>query len=214
MDDETTRFMRQWWSKSETTLFPNRWLGVPCWQNPCDVWAIQEIIGDTRPDVIVETGTLAGGGAALWASLLAMFGNGRVISIDIYESRELANDLAIIKERVEFITGSSTDPDIAEQVRRDTAGQRVMVILDSDHSEDHVYRELDAWSPLVTPGCYLIVEDGFVTYVESDHGPGPLEATVKWLSQHPEFEADRSRERMLFTFCPSGYLRRLDESPV
>jgi cephalosporin hydroxylase len=171
MDDETRQFMRHWWSKKEETLFLNRWLGVPCWQNPCDVWAIQEIIGDTRPDVVIETGTLAGGSAALWATLLAIFGNGRVISIDLYESRELADKLSIVKERVEFITGSSTDPAIAERVRRDTAGQRVMLILDSDHSEDHVLRELDVWSPLVSPGCYLIIEDGFVTYLESDQGP-------------------------------------------
>jgi cephalosporin hydroxylase len=209
MDEATKQFSRHWWSKRETALFQNRWLGLPCWQNPCDVWAIQEIIGDTRPDVVVETGTLTGGSAALWAALLAMFGNGRVISIDVYESHEEANDLAVIKDRVEFITGSSTDPDIAEQVRRDTADKRVMVILDSHHSENHVFRELDTWSPLVTPGCYLIVEDGFVTYLDDDHGPGPLEATVKWLPQHPEFEADPSRERMLFTFCPSGFLRRL-----
>jgi cephalosporin hydroxylase len=71
MDDETIQFMRHWWSRNEATFFPNRWLGVPCWQNPCDVWAVQEIISDTRPDVIVETGTFAGGSAVLWASLLA-----------------------------------------------------------------------------------------------------------------------------------------------
>jgi cephalosporin hydroxylase len=65
--------------------------------------------------------------------------------------------------------------------------------------------------PLVTTGCYLVVEDGFVTYAERDYGAGPLEATLKWLPQHPEFEADRSRERMLFTFCPFGFLRRVEE---
>jgi cephalosporin hydroxylase len=140
-----------------------------------------------------------------------MFGNGRVISIDLYESRELADKLSIVKERVEFITGSSTDPAIAERVRADTAGQRVMLILDSDHSEDHVLRELDAWSSLVSPGCSLIVEDGFVTYLESDQGPGALEATTRWLPKHPEFEVDRRLERMMFTLCPSGFLRRLND---
>jgi cephalosporin hydroxylase len=212
MDDGAAQFIRHWWSKKDTTFFPNRWLGVPCWQNPCDVWSVQEIISDTRPDVIVETGTFAGGSAVLWATLLAMFGNGRVISIDVSEARhEMANDLPIVKERVEFITGSSTDPMVAEEVRRESEGQRVMVILDSDHAEDHVLRELDVWGSLVTPGCYMVVEDGFVTYAESDYGGGPLEATLKWLPLHPEFEADRSRERMLFTFCPSGFLRRLDQ---
>ena len=139
------------------------------------MWAVQEIISDTRPDVIVEAGTFAGGSAVLWASLLAMFGNGRVISIDVKESRhEVANDLAIVRERVEFVTGSSTDPKVAEHVGRDTEGERVMVILDSDHSEGHVFRELDVWAPFVTAGCYLVVEDGFVTYAERDYGAGPL----------------------------------------
>jgi cephalosporin hydroxylase len=106
------------------------------------------------------------------------------------------------------VTGSSTDRDTFTQVAGCCAGARTMVILDSDHSADHVFAELDLWSPLVTPGNYLIVQDGIVTYLDDDMLPGPLEATTNWLPDHPEFEVDETRERMMFTLCPSGFLRR------
>ena len=210
-------FNRLWWEQQTTTFVPNRWLGVPCWQNPCDVWIIQEIIGETRPDVIIETGTLAGGGALLWASLLAMFGDGHVITIDV-EPRlhEAANCHPLALDRVTFVTGSSTDPEIVRQVAAQTDGQRAMVILDSYHASNHVYRELDAWAPLITPGCYLVVEDGWVDFVTepgSEFRPGPADAVTRWLPGHPEFEVDASRERMLLSFCPGGFLRRRDETP-
>ena len=125
MDDATRRFVRRWWSLNETTFVPNRWLGLPCWQNPCDAWIVQEIIEETRPDLIVETGTLAGGSAALWASLLALFGDGRVVSIDEKpDLHELALELPIVKERVEFIAGSSTDPALVERIGSAAAGER------------------------------------------------------------------------------------------
>ncbi len=211
LDEEALRFARRAWDAKDETLFSNTWLGAPAFQNPLDVWIIQEIIWETRPDVIVETGTCTGGGAALWASLLAMVGDGRVITIDIrpLNSPE-ATSLPIVRERVRFVTGSSADPAIAEQVARETAGSRVMVILDSDHSGEHVRSELDLWSPLVTQGCYLVVQDGIAGWtIGPEARPGPLEATLSWLPEHPEFEADRSRERFLYTLCPSGFLRRL-----
>ena len=209
MDDVTQRFARRYWDAREQTLVPSTWLGVPCWQNPFDVWVIQEIIGETRPDVIVETGTLAGRGALLWASLLAMYGPGEVISIDIHEDWHAgAANHALPHDRVTFLTGSSTDPTLVADVGGRVAGKRTMVILDSDHSSEHVFGELEAWAPLVTTGCYLIVQDGIVTYLDESLLPGPLEAVQKWLPKNPGFEADDARERMLFTFCPSGFLRR------
>ena len=212
VDAEAVRFARALWARRHETIFANRWLGLPALQNPFDAWVIQEIIGETRPDVIVETGSFAGGGAALWASLLAMYGKGRVVSIDTEpEIHGAALEVGVIKERVDFVEGSSSDPALAERVARETEGRRVMVILDSGHSAEHVRRELDLWSPLVTPGAYLVVQDGVITAMDPDHGPGPLEATLAWLPSHPEFEVDSERERMLLTFCPSGYLRRRDQ---
>lgn len=209
MDDTARSFARHYWERQETTFVPNRWAGVPCWQNPFDVWIIQEIIETTRPDVIVETGTLAGGGAILWASLLAMFGDGQVVTIDVQKDWHQAATSHPMAERVTWITGSSADPEIVAQVADQWAGKRVMVILDSDHSQAHVTAELDAWGPVVSPGCYMVVQDGFVTYADPEHGPGPLEAVGKWSPTHPEFAVDESRERMLFTFCPSGFLRKV-----
>lgn len=210
MDAASQDFARDYWANNKATFFPNRWAGVLCWQNPFDVWIIQEVIGETRPDVIVETGTLAGGGAVLWASLLKMFGDGRVITIDVNKEWHAFADTHPLAERITFVTGSSTDPDLVAQIAESCTSERVMVILDSDHTAAHVTAELDLWAPHVTPGCYLIVEDGFVTYVEPELCPGPLEATLDWLPAHPEFEVDTTRERMGFTFAPSGFLRRRD----
>jgi cephalosporin hydroxylase len=206
-------FNRLWWEKKDQTFVPNTWLGVPCWQNPCDAWIIQEIIGETRPDVIVETGTLAGGGALLWASLLAMFGDGRVISIDVKPGlHRNVNEHPLVVERVQFVTGSSTDPDIVQQIAQETEGLRRMVILDSHHASSHVYRELDAWAPHVTEDCYLIVEDTWVDHVtepDDPRRPGPADAVERWLPEHREFQVDRSRERLMLSFCPGGFLRRV-----
>jgi cephalosporin hydroxylase len=209
VDEQTQAFTRHYWERIQTTFVPNTWAGVMCWQNPCDVWIIQEIIGETRPDVIVETGTLTGGGAILWASLLGMFGDGRVITIDIQDAGHRDATTHPMAERVTWVKGSSTDPEVVAHVAAQCAGKRVMVILDSDHTAAHVSRELDAWSPLVSEGCYLVVQDGFVTYAEPERCPGPLEAVEKWLPGHREFQVDAKRERMLFTFCPSGYLRKV-----
>jgi cephalosporin hydroxylase len=182
---------------------------VPCWQNPFDVWIIQEIIDETRPDTIVETGTLAGGGALLWASLLSMFGDGRVLTIDLREEwHEAAASHPLAKERITFVTGSSTDAAVFDSVARECSGRSTMVILDSDHSAAHVYAELEMWSRLISPGNYLVVQDGIVTYVDENRIPGPLEAVEQWIPNHPGFEIDEARERMLFTLCPSGFLRR------
>ncbi len=210
VDPEALRFAQRTWDSKEKTLFANRWLGAPAFQNPLDVWIIQEIIWETRPDLIIETGTFAGGGAALWASLLAMVGSGKVISIDV-EARPhtAAVALPVVQERVTFVAGSSTDPSLVSRVASDAEGLRVMVILDSDHSGDHVRAELDLWAPLVTPGCYMVVQDGIAGWTLGQEArPGPLEATLSWLPEHPEFEADRSRERLLYTLCPSGFLKR------
>jgi cephalosporin hydroxylase len=203
-------FARAFWQNKQTTFVPNRWLGIPCWQNPFDVWNIQEIIAETRPDTIVETGTFSGGGAALWASLLAMFGDGRVISVDVNPPLDPAvHELPIVQQRVRFVTGSSTDPDVVEDVAAACQG-RTMVILDSDHRASHVRTELDTWSPFVTPGCYLVVQDGIVTYIAPELTPGPLEAIQEWIPGRTDFVVDESRERMGFTFCVSGFLRRVE----
>jgi cephalosporin hydroxylase len=115
--------------------------------------------------------------------------------------------------RVTYLRGSSTDPEVVAQVRRRAeAVERVMVILDSDHSEAHVFDELCQFGPLVTPGCYLIVEDTIVNGnpVLPDFGPGPAEAVDRYLAREPSlFAVDRSREKFHLTFNSGGYLRKI-----
>jgi cephalosporin hydroxylase len=114
--------------------------------------------------------------------------------------------------RVMYVTGSSVDRKIVEQVK-DLAGsfRNRMVILDSDHSKAHVLKELDFYGDLVTPRQYLIVEDTNIHGhpVRTDLPAGPWEALERWLPEHPEFVRDETCERLLLTFNPGGYLRRM-----
>lgn len=186
------------------------WLGVRTLKCPLDMWVYQEILWRTRPDVIVECGVYEGGSTLYLASVCDMIGKGRVIGCDI--------DMAPVGEtvrshpRIKLLDGNSTDPAIVEQVRDLCTGQRTMVILDSEHSETHVTRELEAYAPLVSPGCYLIVEDTCVNGhpLYPSHGPGPYEAVEKFLATNSGWSVDRECERFLVTFNPSGYLLRED----
>ena len=133
---------------------------------------------------------------------------GRVITIDIKDEVTEARDRTIWKERIDFLVGSSTDPEIVATVAERAKGKRVMVILDSDHSKEHVPRELASYAPLVSVGSYLIVQDTGGVMIR-DPNPGPRRALEEFLAKQKRFEPDRSRERMLFTMHPRGYLRRV-----
>ncbi len=189
----------------------NRWLGVPTEQNPNDVWITQEILFDTRPDFVVETGTFRGGSSAIWALVLEQVNpEGRVITIDIRDMVDKERLPPISRRKVDFLIGSSTSPAIVAEVKKRVGSRPVTIILDSDHSAKHVLAELEAYAPLVHLGGYLIVQDTNVNGhpARPDFGPGPMEAVQQFLPRHPEFTADRSRERLLFTFNPNGFLRR------
>ena len=150
-----------------------RWLGATAVKNPLDLWVFQEIIWETRPDVIVETGTFKGGSAFFLASICDLIGSGEVISIDI---RRVGDDYPQ-HPRITYLGGrSATDPDVVSEIRRRAAGKRAMVLLDSDHSQTHVEAELAAYAPLVAEGCYLVVEDTNIGAVRSELLPGPMEA--------------------------------------
>jgi cephalosporin hydroxylase len=190
----------------------NRWLGVRCQQNPNDAWIHQEIIADVKPDFIIETGTLNGGSAALWATILQQVNpNGRIITIDIKDQAGEAKKLPIVKQYVDFIIGSSTDPTIVSQVKKRVNGRNVLVILDSDHSKDHVLAEMRAYSSLVSPGSYLIVQDTNINGhpVLPGFGPGPMEAVEEFLASNQQFRSDNNAERLMLTLHPKGYLKRI-----
>lgn len=188
------------------TFVDTFWLGIPILKCPLDMWIYQEILYEQKPDLIIETGTAGGGSALYFASLFDMLGNGEIVTVDIE-----ANDKRPQHKRIKYILGSSSAPEIFSQVQALARGKKkVMVILDSDHSQKHVLDELRLYHSLVTKGSYLIVEDsnvyGHPVFIE--HGPGPMEAMNVFLKENNQFEVDRSREKFYMTFNPSGYLRK------
>jgi cephalosporin hydroxylase len=205
-----TRYQVLWYD--EGAWLKNRWLGIQTEQNPMDAWIIQEIIFETKPDFVVECGSFKGGSAALWATVLAQVNPlGRVITVDIEDMMQEARKLPIVKERVDFLLGSSTDPAIVSEITRRVQGKNVLVILDSLHTEEHVLRELKAYSPLVKIGGYINVQDTNINGhpVLPGVGPGPNEAVKAFLAGNDSFIVDKTRDRLQLTFCPGGYLKRV-----
>jgi len=212
-------FTRSGWQRKLS--YELTWLGVPIIQLPEDILILQELVWKMRPDVIIESGVAHGGALVLYASILELLGRGRVIGVDI-EIRKY-NRLAIeshpLAGRITLIEGSSIEPATVEAVRsRVSPGQRTMVMLDSNHSRAHVGQELELYAPMVTPGSYIVVFDEVMPMV-ADAPSGqpswthdnPLEAVNAFLAAHPEFEVDRSYERLAATYCRSGFLRRVDD---
>ena len=207
----TDRFLIQW-SDSTETWRKNRFLGITTQQNPFDVWITQEIITEVKPDVIVETGTHYGGSATLWATFLAQVNPlGRVLTIDVEDRTKQARKLPIVQRRVDFLLGSSTAPKIVAEVKKRTRGKRVLVILDSLHSKEHVLNELRAYQDIVPRGSYIIVQDGHVNGhpIWPHWGPGPTEAIEAFLKETDAYLPDGTRERLMMTYNPKGFLRRI-----
>jgi cephalosporin hydroxylase len=202
------RFHELYYSDHKRTVGNTFWFGHQASKCPLDLWVYQEILNERRPDVIVETGTYLGGSAYFLACMCDVLDQGRIITVDIRKRRP---ERLPQHPRIEYRVGSSVEPEVVEGVHRSIgADERVMVILDSNHRRDHVLAELRAYSPLVKPGDYLIVEDTNVNGhpITPDYGPGPMEAVDEFLATDDGFEIDESREKFFMTFNPRGYLRR------
>ena len=197
-----------------------KWLGLPVIQMPTDIVALQEVVWDTKPQAIIETGIARGGSLILFASLLELLGQGRVIGIDVDirpHNREAIESHRLSK-RVTLVEGSSVDPAVLQRVASEIEGlERVMVVLDSDHVHDHVLAELHAYGPLVTPGQFLVVADTIVEHIpRQEHrprrwGPGdnPHTALRAFLEKNDDFELDPLvNQKLLMSSSPDGYLRR------
>lgn len=184
-----------------------RWLGVPAQKLPLDLWVYQEILWELRPDFLIETGTFKGGSALYFASLFDLIGKGKVITIDIEHPEGLP-----VHDRIEYLLGSSTSPEIISEVKsRIDGAATVMVVLDSDHSAAHVANEIQLYSPLVTVGSYLIVEDTNLSGhpVVPSMQAGPMEALEPFLAGTADFVSDRDREKYFLSQNPRGYVRRI-----
>jgi cephalosporin hydroxylase len=206
---EVDAFHRLWYEHAGLTWGATRWLGVPMMKNPLDLWVQQDLIVDLKPGLIIETGTWYGGSALFFANVCDLLGHGQVVSVDVRPPPGRFEH-----PRITLLTGSSVDPEIVARVQGMVPpDQPVLVILDSDHSPEHVAAELEAYAPLVTPGSYLIVEDtncGGRPVENEAWAPrgGPYVAVEAFLEDHPEFVQDPLCEHYLLTCHPGGWLRR------
>jgi cephalosporin hydroxylase len=219
---------REWvkvgWNQKYTYTFS--WLGRPIIQLPEDMIRVQEAIYRIQPDWIVETGIAHGGSLIFYAGLCKIMGKGRVLGVDIdlrpHNRKALqAHELA---KYIEVIDGSSIDPGVVEQVHsRVGRGASALVLLDSNHTKDHVLAELDAYYDLVTPNSYIVATDGIMADL-SDVPRGkadwktdnPLEAAREFAAGHPEFRLEipswpfnESELEQPVTHWPGAWLRRL-----
>jgi len=191
------------------------WLGRPIIQYPTDLMALQEIIWEVKPDLIIETGIAHGGSLIFYASLLEIIGKGAVlgIDIDIREHNRVAIKAHPMFKRIEGIEGSSVDDEVLDLVKAFTVNRdKVMVCLDSLHTHDHVLRELELYSPLVTKGSYLVVFDTCIEDLpETDRpwgkGNNPKTALDEFLKTNERFVVDNIDKKLGITVAPGGYLR-------
>lgn len=212
------------------------WMGRPVIQYPQDIVAMQELIWQIKPDLVIETGIAHGGSLVLSASVLALIEYAEAVQagekldpsrprrrvvgldIDIRSHNREAIEAHPMASRITMIQGSSVDPTVVEQVRA-IAGQhqRVLVCLDSNHSHEHVLAELDAYAPLVSVGSYCVVFDTVVEHMKPgsfldrpwDKGNNPMTAARAFLAHHPEFSVDHQIDhRIQLSVAPEGYLVR------
>jgi len=191
-----------------------KWLGIHVIQTPCDMWAIQEIITEIKPDFIIETGTLYGGSALFFASVLQDVNkDGKVITVDIEDNTKTQNasNLKLFQDYIEFIHGDSVSQEVIDKIaNRIGNSSRVIVTLDSDHSKDHVLKEMELYYKFVSLGSYLIVQDtqldgwGFRKNFE-----GPMSAIKEFFKTNDDFIVDYNREKFLLTWFSGGFLKRI-----
>jgi cephalosporin hydroxylase len=196
------------------------WMGRPIIQYPQDMVAMQELIWEVKPDLIIETGIAHGGSIIYYASLLELIGNGEVLGIDIdirQHNREEIEKHPMIK-RIKMIEGSAVSAEVADQVKTIAARhKKIMVCLDSNHTHEHVLQELELYGPLVSVGSYCVVFDTVVEFMPDGalpprpwgKGDNPWSAAQTFLKTHPEFEIDKSIDnKLLIGVAPDGYLKR------
>ncbi len=214
-----------------------RWMGRPAIQFPNDAWAMQELIWEVKPDLIIEAGIAHGGSLVCYASMLALLDvtdaveSGGVmdpgktkrkvlgLDIDIRAHNREAIEQHPMRPWIQMIQGSSIAPDVVAQVHEIAKGyKRILVSLDSNHTHDHVLAELEAYAPLVSPGSYCAVFDTIVEDMPAElsanrpWGPGnnPKTAVREFLKSHSEFQIDADiHNKLLITVAPDGYLKRV-----
>lgn len=237
-DKELAASTLAWISQANTGKYSYHfeWLGRPIIQYPQDMVAMQELIWQIKPDLIIETGIAHGGSLILNASMLALLDMADAIKegvsinpseskrkvlgidIDIRQHNRVAIEAHPMASRIQMIQGSSIAPDVVEQVQSIAAmHSRILVFLDSNHTHAHVLAELEAYAPLTSIGSYCVVFDTVVEdmpasmFPNRPWGPGnnPKTAVWEYLKTHEGFEIDKSiQHKLLITVAPDGYLKR------
>lgn len=198
------------------------WMGRPIIQYPQDIIAMQEIIWDIKPDLIIETGIAHGGSLIFYASLLELIGNGEVVGVDIDIRKH--NRAEIEKhpmfKRIHMIEGSAISEETLEQVKQYTKGkQKIIVCLDSNHTHEHVLQELQMYSPFVNVGSYIIAFDTIVENLPEGYfsqkrpwgvGNNPMTAVDEFIQSNDNFVIDNAIDnKLLISVAPRGYLKRV-----
>jgi cephalosporin hydroxylase len=205
-----TAFFRQYYGRRihRTTY----WYGVPIQQTPTDMWMIQQIIAELKPDFLIETGTFKGGSALYYASVVqGLDAPTKIVTVDIEGQLDKALEYPVFRDRVIPIIGDSVGPDTIRRISDIVRGKPALVLLDSYHRKDHVLRELELYARFVPVGGYMIVFDTDLNGhpVRPEYGPGPMEAVEEFLKADDRFVSDPGRERFMLTMCPKGYLKRI-----
>lgn len=197
------------------------WMGRPIIQYPQDMLAMQEIIWEIKPDLIIETGIAHGGSLIYYASLLELIGDGEIlgVDIDIREHNKIEIEKHPMFKRIKMIEGSSVSSETISKVAEIAKGKkRVLVTLDSNHTHEHVLQELNLYAPFVTEGSYLVCFDTIVEDLPNDYLPGrawsqgdnPKTAVWEFLKSNADFEIDKQIDnKLLISVAPDGYLKRV-----
>jgi len=239
-DQQLAKATRAWLDQANRLKYSYHyeWLGRPIIQYPQDMVAMQELIWEVKPDLVVETGIAHGGSLIFNASMLALLDMAEAIEageslcpnvsrrkvlgidIDIRTHNRDAIETHPMASRIHMIQGSSIAPETIATVKdfaRDY--KRVLVCLDSNHTHDHVLAELNAYAPLTSIGSYCVVFDTIIedmpanTFPDRPWGPGdnPKTAVWKYLETHPEFMIDQTiQNKLAITVAPDGFLKRID----
>ena len=199
------------------------WLGLPIIQYPQDIIALQEIIWKIKPDLIIETGIARGGSLIFSASLLEIINEGGEvlgIDIDIREENKRAIENHPMNKRITMLEGSSIDKDIAEKVYKIAKEKKkILIVLDSNHTHEHVQKELNLYANLVSIGSYCVVFDTIIEDMPKEWdwglrtwgvGNNPKTAVFEFLKSNDNFEIDKSIDnKLLISVAPDGYLKRV-----
>jgi len=222
-DTISREWIRVGWSQKYQYTFS--WMGRPIIQLPEDMIRMQEIIFQVKPDVIIETGVAHGGSLIFYSSLCKAMERGRVIGIDIEirPHNRAAIEAHPLNDRITLIEGSSIAPEIVNKVQSLVKeGETVLVILDSNHSYEHVMAELESYAGLITSGSYIVATDGIMHDLtdvprgnESWSTDNPAHAACDFAAKHPEFLIEQpawsfneSELDKNITHWPNAWLKR------